>query len=83
MLSIVAVIAGGLAILALPVAQYPEIAPPTVTVTTSYPGANALTVAAPGGMSIAGQAEQVINWNRASVKFTYYGSNIFSVAKSS
>jgi hydrophobe/amphiphile efflux-1 (HAE1) family protein len=44
-LSIVMIIAGGLAILGLPVAQYPEIAPPTVTVTTSYPGANAETVA--------------------------------------
>ena len=42
-LSIVAIIAGGLAILALPIAQYPEIAPPTVTVSASYPGANAQT----------------------------------------
>ncbi len=44
-ISIVTVIAGGLAIVGLPVSQYPEIAPPTVTVTTSYPGANAKTVA--------------------------------------
>lgn len=44
-LSIVMVIAGGLAIFALPIAQYPEIAPPTVTVSTSYPGATAETVA--------------------------------------
>ena len=44
-LSIVTIIAGALAILGLPVSQYPEIAPPTVTVTTSYPGANAKTVA--------------------------------------
>ncbi len=43
-LSIVTVIAGALAILALPVSQYPEIAPPTVTITTTYPGANAKTV---------------------------------------
>jgi len=43
-LAIVTVIAGALAMLALPIAQYPAIAPPTVTVTTVYPGANAETV---------------------------------------
>ncbi|EKE43948.1 RND transporter, HAE1 family [Oceaniovalibus guishaninsula JLT2003] len=36
---------GVLAILALPVAQYPEIAPPSVSVNASYPGASADTVA--------------------------------------
>src|SRR5207248_469956 len=44
-LSIVTVIAGAIAIFGLPIAQYPEIAPPTVTVTTNFPGANAKTVA--------------------------------------
>ena len=44
-LSIVTVIAGAIAIFGLPIAQYPEIAPPTVTVTTNFPGANAETVA--------------------------------------
>src|SRR5438132_12882240 len=44
-LSIVTIIAGAIAIFGLPIAQYPEIAPPTVTVTTSFPGANAKTVA--------------------------------------
>ena len=44
-ISIVTIIAGALAITALPIAQYPEIAPPTVVVTASYPGANAKTVA--------------------------------------
>jgi multidrug efflux pump len=43
-ISIVTIIAGALALLALPVNQYPEIAPPTVTVSTVYPGANAKTV---------------------------------------
>jgi|CXWL01.1.fsa_nt_gi HAE1 family hydrophobic/amphiphilic exporter-1/multidrug efflux pump len=50
-LSIVIVIAGLAAIRNLPVAQYPEIAPPGVTVTAIYPGATAealqKTVAAP------------------------------------
>src|SRR5664279_5583813 len=43
-LSIVFVLAGGVAVFTLPVAQYPEVTPPTVQVTALYPGANALTV---------------------------------------
>src|SRR5215475_1899906 len=46
---------GALAI--LPVAQYPEIVPPTVKVTTSYPGASAETVA----RTVATPLEQEIN----------------------
>ncbi|MDR1877709.1 MAG: efflux RND transporter permease subunit [Flavobacteriaceae bacterium] len=40
-ISIIIVILGILGIISLPVAQYPEIAPPTVQITTYYPGANA------------------------------------------
>lgn len=43
-LSIVVVLAGSVAALTLPVTLYPEVAPPTVVVTASYPGANATTV---------------------------------------
>jgi multidrug efflux pump subunit AcrB len=43
-LSLVFVLAGGVAVLTLPVAQYPEVTPPTVLVTAVYPGANAQTV---------------------------------------
>jgi multidrug efflux pump subunit AcrB len=43
-LSIVFVLVGGVAVFTLPVAQYPEVTPPTVLVTALYPGANALTV---------------------------------------
>src|SRR5437763_129988 len=43
-LSIVITLAGAVAAFSLPVAQYPDVAPPTVLVTASYPGANALTV---------------------------------------
>src|SRR5215467_11736891 len=46
---------GALAI--LPVAQYPEIVPPTVKITTSYPGASADTVA----RTVATPLEQEIN----------------------
>ena len=57
-LSVVILLAGGLAYFALPVAQYPEVAPPTVTVRTSYPGATpeviADTVATPLEQEIVG-----------------------------
>ena len=43
-LSLVIVLAGMVAWGTLPVAQYPEVTPPTVTVTAIYPGANAQTV---------------------------------------
>src|SRR5579885_1165154 len=43
--SIVFVIVGAVSFWRLPVAQYPEIAPPTVTITGQYPGASAETVA--------------------------------------
>jgi multidrug efflux pump subunit AcrB len=43
-ISVVFVLAGGVAVFTLPVAQYPEVTPPTVLVTAAYPGANALTV---------------------------------------
>jgi multidrug efflux pump len=43
-ISVVIVLAGAVAVFSLPVAQYPEVTPPTVQVTALYPGANALTV---------------------------------------
>jgi multidrug efflux pump len=42
---IVIVIVGVVALTQLPVAQYPDVAPPTVQVTATYPGANARTTA--------------------------------------
>ncbi|MGE0093139.1 MAG: efflux RND transporter permease subunit [Alphaproteobacteria bacterium] len=43
-LAIIMMLIGSVALLGLPISQYPEIVPPTVQVTTSYPGANAQTV---------------------------------------
>ena len=43
-IAIVIMLAGLLALRQLPVAQFPEIAPPTVTISTVYPGANARTL---------------------------------------
>ena len=56
-LAIVLVIVGSVAYSGLPVAQYPEIAPPTIVVRASYPGANADTVAA----TVATPIEQEVN----------------------
>jgi hydrophobic/amphiphilic exporter-1 (mainly G- bacteria), HAE1 family len=57
-LSVFITIAGALAYFTLPVSQYPQIAPPTVTVSATYPGANAElaaeTVAAPIELEING-----------------------------
>ena len=55
--SLVIVILGLIAYLELPVSQYPEIAPPSIQVRTSYPGANAQTVA----RTVATPLEQEIN----------------------
>ncbi|BDH46793.1 multidrug efflux RND transporter permease subunit [Salmonella enterica subsp. enterica serovar Choleraesuis] len=43
-IAIIIMLAGGLAILKLPVAQYPTIAPPAVQINATYPGADAKTV---------------------------------------
>ena len=56
-LSIVIVILGVVALSQLPIAQYPDVAPPTVQVTANYPGANAVTVAE----TVATPIEQEIN----------------------
>src|SRR3954468_17132488 len=56
-LSIVIVIVGTVALTKLPIAQYPEVAPPTVQVTATYPGANAKTVAD----TVATPIEQEVN----------------------
>ena len=56
-ISIVIVLIGAVSYLALPVARYPEIAPPTVQVSTSYPGADARTVAE----TVATPIEQEVN----------------------
>ncbi|HEV3415692.1 MAG TPA: efflux RND transporter permease subunit, partial [Pirellulales bacterium] len=56
-LSIIVTLGGVLAVFALPIAQYPEITPPTVEVSAVYPGANAQVVAD----SVAAPIEQQVN----------------------
>ena len=54
-IAIVTTIAGALAYMSMPVAQYPDIVPPQVSVTTSYPGANAGVVDATVAQPIEAQ----------------------------
>jgi multidrug efflux pump len=56
-LSIVITLAGAIAVTSLPVAQYPEITPPTVQVSCQYPGASASVVAD----TVAAPIEQQVN----------------------
>ncbi len=56
-LSIIITLAGFLAVSTLPIAQYPEITPPTVEVSAFYPGANAKVVAD----TVAAPIEQQVN----------------------
>jgi len=56
-LSIATVIVGGIAAFTLPVAQYPDVTPPTVVVTAQYPGANPSVVAE----TVATPIEQQVN----------------------
>lgn len=56
-LSIVITMLGGLAFVSLPIAQYPEVIPPTVVVSATYPGADARTLAE----TVSTPLEQEIN----------------------
>ncbi|HTT09230.1 MAG TPA: multidrug efflux RND transporter permease subunit [Gammaproteobacteria bacterium] len=56
-LSAVITLLGGLSMILLPIAQYPEVVPPTIVVTASYPGANPKVIAD----TVATPIEQEIN----------------------
>ncbi|WP_111161984.1 efflux RND transporter permease subunit [Rhizobium tubonense] len=56
-ISIIIMLAGIMALRILPIAQYPELTPPQVVVTATYPGASAETVA----QTVASPLEQQIN----------------------
>ena len=58
-IAILMVIAGALCVFSLPIAQYPDIIPPTVSVSATYPGANARTVAQAVGVPIEAQVNGV------------------------
>src|SRR5579864_4605779 len=56
-MSIIVVLAGVISVTSLPIAQYPDITPPTVEVSAIYPGANAQVVAD----TVAAPIEQQVN----------------------
>ncbi len=58
-ISVVITLAGLISILAIPVAQLPDIVPPSVQVTTSYPGANAAVVEATVAQPLEAQVNGV------------------------
>ncbi|HZB93054.1 MAG TPA: efflux RND transporter permease subunit, partial [Stellaceae bacterium] len=60
-LALVTILIGLVALVRLPVAQYPNVVPPTVQVTTRYPGASARTVADTVALPIEQQVNGVEN----------------------
>ena len=60
-LALVIMLLGGVSLFNLPVAQYPPITPPTIQVTTNYPGASAKTMVETVALPIEQQVNGVEN----------------------
>ncbi|MBX7209646.1 MAG: efflux RND transporter permease subunit [Verrucomicrobiaceae bacterium] len=56
-LSVLIFVLGAISLFRLPISEYPEVAPPTVIVTATYPGANPKTI----GETVASPLEQAVN----------------------
>jgi multidrug efflux pump len=78
-IAIVTIIAGLLALGALPVAEYPELTPPQVQVSASYPGANAGVVAETVAAVIEGEVNGVEGMTYMSSKSSNDGSYTLTV----
>lgn len=70
-ISIVIVILGAIGLVMLPVDQYPQIVPPVVRVSASYPGADAMTVT----QAVATPIEQELNGTPGMIYMTSTSSN--------
>ncbi|MHB8898576.1 MAG: efflux RND transporter permease subunit, partial [Thermoguttaceae bacterium] len=78
-LSILLTLAGIVAAFTLPIAQYPDVTPPTVLVTAIYPGANAQTVLDTVAAPIEQQVSGVENMLYMSSKCTNDGTYLLTV----
>jgi multidrug efflux pump subunit AcrB len=78
-LSIVITLAGVLALIALPIAQYPQISPPNVSVECTYPGASAQVVAETVAAPIEQQVNGVENMMYMSSQCTNDGSYTLTI----
>ena len=70
-ISIVITIVGGIGLTMLPVDQYPDIVPPVVSISASYPGADAMTVT----QAVATPIEQVLNGTPGMIYMNSSSSN--------
>jgi multidrug efflux pump len=75
-IAIIITLAGVIAGFGLPVSQYPEIAPPTVTISTAYPGASAETIA----NTVAAPIEEQLSGAEGMIYFTSNASTDGTVA---
>src|SRR5271170_2211849 len=70
-IAILMLVLGAIAIVGLPVAQYPQLTPPTIQVTTSFPGASAKAVE----QQVARAIEQQVNGVEGMLYMQSYASN--------
>src|SRR5205085_4054506 len=77
--SIVITLVGGVAVVLLPIDQYPNITPPTVAVTAIYPGASAQVVADTVGAPIEQQVNGVERMLYMSSQSTNDGAYVLTV----
>jgi multidrug efflux pump len=78
-LSVVILILGGVALLGLPVAQYPDVTPPTISIQAFYPGASAQVVADTVTTPIEQEVNGVENMLYVSSKSTNDGQSVIDV----
>ena len=75
-LSLVIVIVGIIGLVMLPVDQYPQITPPVVKISASYPGASAMTVS----QAVATPIEQELNGTPGRCAELYHGRKTISLS---